>query len=84
MPRPSFQFRLSTLLWITLAVACWFGGMMVERRRLDDLAVDDIQYAVPLGPSISKEAAALLKLKGKSSLSRPPRRPSWRSSCSRS
>jgi len=24
MSRP--QFRLSTLLWITLAVACWFGG----------------------------------------------------------
>jgi hypothetical protein len=29
MPRP--QFRLSTLLWITLAVACWYGGMRVER-----------------------------------------------------
>jgi hypothetical protein len=28
-PRP--QFRLSTLLWITLAVACWFGGMRFER-----------------------------------------------------
>jgi hypothetical protein len=27
-PRP--QFRLSTLLWITLAVACWFGGMRFE------------------------------------------------------
>jgi hypothetical protein len=27
-----FQFRLSTLLWITLAVACWFGGMRVERK----------------------------------------------------
>jgi hypothetical protein len=25
------QFRLSTLLWITLAVACWFGGMRYER-----------------------------------------------------
>jgi hypothetical protein len=30
MKRP--QFRLSTLLWITLAVACWFGGMAVQRR----------------------------------------------------
>jgi hypothetical protein len=26
-----FQFRLSTLLWITLAVACWFGGLRFER-----------------------------------------------------
>jgi hypothetical protein len=35
---PRSQFRLSTLLWITLAVACWFGGMrfepwMVKRRE---------------------------------------------------
>jgi len=32
MPRmagPCFQFRLSTLLWITLAVACFFGGNLV-------------------------------------------------------
>jgi len=28
LPRP--QFRLSTLLWITLAVACWFGGAAWE------------------------------------------------------
>jgi hypothetical protein len=27
-----FQFRLSTLLWIMLAVACWFGGMATQRR----------------------------------------------------
>jgi len=26
MSRRRFQFRLSTLLWITLAVGCWFGG----------------------------------------------------------
>jgi len=31
--RPRFQFQLSTLLWITLAVACWFGGMRFERHR---------------------------------------------------
>ncbi len=31
MRRPRLQFRLSTLLWITLAVACWFGGMRFER-----------------------------------------------------
>jgi len=36
MRRPRFQFRLSTLLWITLAVACWFGGTRygVYRDRL--------------------------------------------------
>jgi len=33
LPRP--QFRLSTLLWITLAVACWFGGMRYERWRFE-------------------------------------------------
>jgi hypothetical protein len=32
MSRPRLQFRLSTLLWITLAVACWFGGMGWQRR----------------------------------------------------
>jgi hypothetical protein len=26
-----FQFRLNTLLWITLAMACFFGGMKAER-----------------------------------------------------
>ena len=35
MTRPRFQFRLSTLLWITLAVACLFGGMALQ-RRLDE------------------------------------------------
>jgi hypothetical protein len=33
MPRPHFQFRLSTLLWFTLAVACWFGGMRFQEYR---------------------------------------------------
>jgi len=28
-----FQFRLSTLLWITLAAACWFGGREFQRRE---------------------------------------------------
>jgi hypothetical protein len=28
------QFRLSTLLWITLAVACWFGGMLWNGRQV--------------------------------------------------
>jgi len=38
MFRPRFQFRLSTLLWITLAVACVFGGMRAERRRAESEA----------------------------------------------
>jgi hypothetical protein len=37
MRRP--QFRLSTLLWIMLAVACWFGGIgygrLLEQRALE-------------------------------------------------
>jgi len=32
---PRLQFRLSTLLWITLAVACWFGGVRFERWRAE-------------------------------------------------
>ncbi len=33
MPLARPQFRLSTLLWITLAVACWFGGAEWGWRR---------------------------------------------------
>jgi hypothetical protein len=33
MPRPCLQFRLSTLLWFTLAVACWLGGMRFQSYR---------------------------------------------------
>jgi len=37
------QFRLSTLLWITLAVACWFGGVKIgdwrERRAAEEADV---------------------------------------------
>ena len=33
MFRPRPQFRLSTLLWITLAVACWFGGAEWQHRQ---------------------------------------------------
>jgi hypothetical protein len=39
MPRLHFQFRHSTLLWIALAVACFFGGMAVQRRRAGRLLV---------------------------------------------
>jgi hypothetical protein len=31
MPRPRFRFRLSTLVWITLAVASFVAGMATER-----------------------------------------------------
>jgi cell division protein FtsB len=37
MPLPRRRFRLSTLLWLTLAVACWFGGSMWARRTVEDL-----------------------------------------------
>jgi hypothetical protein len=30
-----FQFRLSTLLWITLAEDCFFGGARAERWRAE-------------------------------------------------
>ncbi len=35
MSGPRFQFRLITLFWITLVVASFFGGMRVERWRVD-------------------------------------------------
>jgi hypothetical protein len=41
MPRP--QFRLSTLLWLTLAVACWFGGMRFERYRFDQRVLYEVE-----------------------------------------
>jgi hypothetical protein len=43
------QFRLSTLLWITLAVACWFGGMRVGQWRRDEYSFSPRDMAlVPL------------------------------------
>jgi hypothetical protein len=33
MPRPRIKFRLSTLFWITLAVATFFAGIRFERER---------------------------------------------------
>jgi len=32
---PRFQFRLSTLLWITLFLACFFGGMAIRRNEME-------------------------------------------------
>jgi hypothetical protein len=43
--RPRPQFRLSTLLWITLAVACWFGGMMAQRYRNEHWTEAEMQAA---------------------------------------
>jgi hypothetical protein len=39
MASPRFQIQLSTLLWITLAVACFFGGMRVERWLEDRMGI---------------------------------------------
>jgi chaperone required for assembly of F1-ATPase len=35
MASPRFQFRLSTLLWITLFLACFFGGMAIRRNEME-------------------------------------------------
>jgi hypothetical protein len=48
MPSPRFQFRLSTLLWITLAVACWFGGMRFERWHAEHEAQTQFEQLVEL------------------------------------
>ena len=45
MRRP--QFRLSTLLWITLAVGCWFGGQQYE-RSLDVMRPADAEVERPM------------------------------------
>jgi hypothetical protein len=55
MPRPRFQFRLSMLLWITLAVACWFGGMRFERWWLHERVVN--QYATTWGNALFNQPA---------------------------
>ena len=45
-----FQFRLSTLLWITLAVACWFGGMRAERWLANREAAKHVRTGRPAPP----------------------------------
>ncbi len=35
MTRPRFQFRLSTLFWLTFSAACFFAGMRAERWRAE-------------------------------------------------
>jgi hypothetical protein len=44
MARPRLQFRLSTLLWLTLAVGCFFGGREFHRR-----------WETPRPPSVASE-----------------------------
>ncbi len=66
MRRP--QFRPSTLLWITLALACWFGGMRVERWR--GRPVSQILILGPPSPKLltpprPDEIASALEMAGK-------------------
>jgi len=54
MSLPRFQFRLSTLLWITLAVACWFGGRVsreweIERGLIEGEARHPLLQGAPSG-----------------------------------
>jgi hypothetical protein len=52
MVRPRLQFRLSTLLWLTLAVACWCGGM-----RFNQWLVDRREAELRAGPSGQEKPA---------------------------
>jgi hypothetical protein len=77
MPCPRPQFRLSTLLWITLAVACLFGGMAVQ-RRIDrrDLTTDEFEglmrdYWERHNPIIADYNEAI------ESVTNRPARPQW-------
>jgi hypothetical protein len=54
MPRPRLQFRLSTLLWLTLAVGCWFGGMKWQRHL--DTPVD--WWSRKFGTTLNEEVEA--------------------------
>jgi hypothetical protein len=58
MPRPRFQFRLSTLLWMTLAVACFFAGIVVERKAAEDAILERERKA----SKKEKEAAQMVEL----------------------
>jgi hypothetical protein len=48
MRRP--QFRLSTLFWIMLAVACWFGGMRYGQWRAERRFYRNILQTGPVTP----------------------------------
>jgi len=59
MARPRFQFRLSTVLRITLAAACWFGGMRTERSLSDRAEVIDIEHRLNLSERIHQSDSRL-------------------------
>jgi hypothetical protein len=56
MRRSRLQFRLSTLLWITLAVACWLFGMRVQKRIDEEPLPGDLAtLTIPLLPPLQLE-----------------------------
>ena len=67
MARPRLQFRLATLLWHTLAVAFWLGGMrfnqwLVDRREAQMRALEREQAAkvkAPQAPIIRRKTEKL-------------------------
>jgi hypothetical protein len=61
MRRP--QFRYSTLLWLMLAVACWFGGREYHRRAIDR-QTRPLIYDIPLLIEIVEEDEELLGVEG--------------------
>jgi hypothetical protein len=49
------QFRLSTLLWVTLAATCWFEGMQFCHRRAMQGTVIEVEKT-PGGATLTKYA----------------------------
>jgi hypothetical protein len=69
MPLPRLQFRLSTLLWLTLAVACFLGGMRAERWLVEYEARNEVLIGVDPRPSRGNKlmrsiAASIVVLSG--------------------
>jgi hypothetical protein len=66
MPRARRQFRLSTLLWLTLAVACFFGGNRLGRIQERSAIEAEANYAIEsttsdlLAAPLDSSARALL------------------------
>ena len=55
MPRPSLQFRLSTIFWLTFAAACFFGGTRFERanrNRQDERTRLEVENAFRTMPTL--------------------------------
>jgi hypothetical protein len=61
---PRRQFGFSTLLWLTLAVACWFGGMRFERWMVERREAEEGQSsqtgAIPLPLEVELEPLGLV------------------------